>query len=355
MKYYEDKRYHFFELFNEKNGTLIRSNIFGTEKDADMRSFPELIDIGIMGQCESAKFGICKSAGVDCYQSAINSKKKNMSLKNYENILEQSKGRVFQVALGGAGDPNKHEFFQQILEISHKYGVIPNLTTSGFNLTEEEILNIKKYCGAVAVSYYSRLNENGQEKNMMTLDAINKFVSYGCKTNIHYIISNDTIDEAIYRLENEIWPTGIDSIIFILYKPVGLGMTDKKLKNDKKLSVFLNNAINKKHVYNVGFDTCFTSALTNYCDELDMRSVDACEAARFSMYIDSEMNAYPCSFDNQLGKYRVSLLDFEIEEAWYSIEFEQFRNIQKDKCNKCMNKYLCNNGCKLDIDIDLCK
>ena len=47
MIYYEDKKYHFFELFNEKSGTLIRSNVFGTDLEATMRSFPELIDIGI--------------------------------------------------------------------------------------------------------------------------------------------------------------------------------------------------------------------------------------------------------------------------------------------------------------------
>ena len=39
MIYYEDKKYKFFELFNEKNGTLIRSDISGTQMNATMRSF----------------------------------------------------------------------------------------------------------------------------------------------------------------------------------------------------------------------------------------------------------------------------------------------------------------------------
>lgn len=110
MIYYEDKKYKFFELFNEKNGTLIRSDISGTQMNATMRSFPELLDIGIMGQCSAAKAGMCSRVGVECYQNAINSNKKNMSLENYETIMKQCKNRVFQVALGGAGDPNKHEF-----------------------------------------------------------------------------------------------------------------------------------------------------------------------------------------------------------------------------------------------------
>ena len=90
MIYYEDKKYKFFELFNEKNGTLIRSDISGTQMNATMRSFPELLDIGIMGQCSAAKAGMCSRVGVECYQNAINSNKKNMSLETIckiENTL----------------------------------------------------------------------------------------------------------------------------------------------------------------------------------------------------------------------------------------------------------------------------
>ena len=43
----------------KKNGTLIRSDISGTQMNATMRSFPELLDIGIMGQCSAAKAGMC--------------------------------------------------------------------------------------------------------------------------------------------------------------------------------------------------------------------------------------------------------------------------------------------------------
>lgn len=353
MIYYEDKKYKFFELFNEKNGTLIRSDISGTQMNATMRSFPELLDIGIMGQCSAAKAGMCSRVGVECYQNAINSNKKNMSLENYETIMKQCKNRVFQVALGGAGDPNKHEFFEEILSMTREYGIVPNLTTSGYALLQQEINYIRKYCGAVAVSFYSRIESN-QENNDVTIDAIRRFESSGCKTNIHFVVSDDSIDEATYRLENEIWPVGIEAIIFILYKPVGLGRREKIVKKDERLARFLDAAIKKKHFYRVGFDTCFTSALIKYGESLEMSSVDACEAGRFSMYIDAEMNAYPCSFDNQLGKYRVSLENKQIEEIWNGVEFEHFRNIHLQKCNICKDSNICSYGCGLKLGIELC-
>ena len=54
MIYYKDDKYGFFEIFNEKNGTLIRSDIDGV--DPTCRSFPELLDIGIMGHCVNSNF-----------------------------------------------------------------------------------------------------------------------------------------------------------------------------------------------------------------------------------------------------------------------------------------------------------
>ncbi len=354
MIYYEDKKYNYFELFNEENGTLIRSNIRGTSNDATMRSFPELIDIGIMGKCHAAKSGMCSKAGIECYQNAINSNKANMSINDYESILLQSKNKVFQVALGGAGDPNKHENFVEILSLTRKYGIVPNLTTSGYNLSDNEIENIKKYCGAVAVSFYSRLGRTGREENEVTIDAINRLIDAECITNVHFVISDETIEEAIYRLENDIWPQNISAIIFILYKPVGLGKREKMVKNDKRLKNFLDAAVKKNHTFRIGFDTCFTSALIQYDEYIDKSSIDACEAARFSMYIDAEMNAYPCSFDNQSGRYKVSLKDKTIVDAWNSPKFEQFRNIKKNKCDICSGRALCNFGCGLNLGIDLC-
>lgn len=353
MKIYVDKKYRFYELFNEKNGTLIRSNVEGTEEDAKFRSFPELIDIGIMGSCLSGKTGMCKNAGIDCYQNAVSSCKPDMKLDDYEWIISQCKEKVFQVALGGAGDPNKHRDFGDILKVTRDNGIVPNLTTSGYQLLDNEIKLIREYCGAVAVSYYSRL-EGENESNYLTCNAIEKFVSAGCITNIHFIISNDTIEEAIYRLENNIWPNGISAIIFILYKPVGLGIEEKRVRNDDRLKKFMELIVNKNYPYRVGFDTCFTPALCNYEEKISFQSIDACEAARFSMYINSELVAYPCSFDNQIGLYKVALKPDSIQMAWDSVIFEKFRNNSTEKCAECVKNNICNNGCHLKLGIDLC-
>ena len=349
MIYYEDTKFSFWEIFNEQNGTLIRSNVIGTSFDPFMRSFPELIDVGIMSHCDAGKSKCCRSVGVDCYQKGAISTKGNMKLGDYKRIVDEAKGKTFQIALGGAGDPNKHDNFEEILKYTRSNNIIVNMTTSGIDITTKEISLIAEYCGAVAVSYYSKLVD-GKETNDCTLKSIDKLKSL-IQTNVHYVVSNDSIDEAIFRLENDIWPEGINAVIFLLYKPVGFGVDKKVITNYDKIRSFINVALAKKHFYKIGFDTCFTPILLDFQDMFEIQSIDSCEAARFSMYIDSEMYAYPCSFDNQKGKYKISLLESNIQEVWNSNTFDRFRS-RNSICNDCNLHCICNGGCGLELGID---
>ena len=350
MIIYKDEKFGFMEIFNEKNGTLIRGDINGT--DPVMRSFPELLDIGIMGHCVNNRF--CKNAGIDCYQRGYAMRTSHMTLNNFKLIVQQASGKTFQFALGGAGDPNKHPQFEGILKMCREYHIIPNITTSGFLITDNDVRLIRQYCGAVAVSWYSRLN-NGMESNAETINVLKNFINAGCITNVHYVVSKNSIDEAIERLKKDLFPTGISSVIFILYKPVGDGTYNKVLrKEDDKIETFLSHAINRKHPYRIGFDTCFTPAILKYSGVVPTVCINACEASTFSMYIDSQLNCYPCSFGIWNKKFSESLLNKTLKEIWLGDKFSLFRNTRKDKCVICEYKQLCMGGCKLGIDIDLC-
>ena len=81
-----------------------------------------------------------------------------------------------------------------------------------------------------------------------------------------------------------------------------MGRREKIVKKDERLARFLDAAIKKKHFYRVGFDTCFTSALIKYGESLEMSSVDACEAGRFSMYIDARNECISVLFDKSTRK-----------------------------------------------------
>lgn len=121
-----DKKNKFVSIFNSDTGFYMRSGIIENGKDTGidpfMASYPELLDIGIMQTC------VCShKCNVDCYQKAIDRTGNNMSLEDYESIMRQSKGKMFSVALGGAGDVDTHENFEDILKISRKYNIVPSL------------------------------------------------------------------------------------------------------------------------------------------------------------------------------------------------------------------------------------
>ena len=357
MIIYKDKQYRFVEWFNEETGFLMRSNIIKDGQETSVtpigRSYPELIDIGIMGTCTACNNGICKAAGVDCYQNAAQNKRPNMPLEVYKSIIEQSAGKTFQVALGGAGDPNKHEQFGDILKLTCNNHIFPNLTTSGYKLTDEEIELIKKYCGAVAVSFYSKLCISNQESNNITIQAIQRLIDAGCNTNIHYVVSKDNIDEVVYRLENNIFAKGINACVFLLYKPAGQGEPTKMLSiSDKIYQKFIYLATSKHFDFKIGFDSCQTPALKAYGNMIAEESLEYCEAARFSMYIDCENQAYPCSFGWAEDKYRVDLNRNTILDAWNSVQFKSFISKQYDQCVSCTQNEC--RSCVLDLGVSMC-
>lgn len=155
MKKIYDNTYKYTTIFDSKNGFYLRA--YDVDFEPFMAEAPHLIDIGIMGGCVHGKSGLCLKAGIQCYQNAPNVSKPNMTLENYKKILNEVP-TLTQVALGGAGDPDMHENFEDILKYSREKDIVPNFTTSGLGMTPEKAKICKKYCGAVAVSMYSRLD-----------------------------------------------------------------------------------------------------------------------------------------------------------------------------------------------------
>jgi len=345
MNVYIDRKNKFVEQFDPNTGFYMRTGVIEDGKDTGvdpfMRNFPQLIDIGIMERCVCAHK--CK---VDCYQKACDRTGENMSLDDYEDIMKQGEGKLFQVALGGAGDPDTHEHFEEILKLSRQYGVVPNFTTSGIAFTKEKAELCKQYCGAVAVSEH---NADYTER------ALNLLIEAGVKTNIHYVLSAKSIDDAIDRLKNNGFHKGINAIVFLLYKPIGLGKIENILTPDNpKVKEFFDIIDNGKFDFKIGFDSCSCAGIVNNTSKINLDSIDYCEGGRFSMYIDAHMNAMPCSFGNQNPKWFVNLRNHTIQEAWDGEVFNKFRYSLANSCPNCPKRGCCAGGCPICREIVLC-
>lgn len=348
-----DNKYNFKSIFNTKTGFYLRTGVIDesghdTGVDPFMTSFPELIDIGIMGHCIHGLTGKCKESGVQCYQHGDISHSHHMTFEDYRSIIDECKGKTFQVALGGCGDPDQHPDFEKILAYTVDNDIVPNFTTSGFGLTEDKIKLCKQYCGAVAVSWY---------RSKYTIEAVKNLVDAGIITNIHYVIGDNTIDEAIKLLETNGFPNGINAVIFLLHKPVGLGQSSNVLsKDDERVAKFFKLIDTKKFQFKIGFDSCTIPGILTFMKNVDKTSIDTCEAARWSMYITSDMKGLPCSFDNQEQRYAVDIKEAgSIQAVWDSEQFNQIRKKFECACPDCKNRKNCLGGCPLMRGIQLCE
>jgi radical SAM protein with 4Fe4S-binding SPASM domain len=300
-----------------------------------------------MGFCTHGTLGLCLSAGVQCYQSGSRIKKPNMSLSDYKRLIDECVGRTFQVALGGRGDPNEHEDFAELLSYSRKHNIVPNFTTSGYGLTEKQADLAKEYCGAAAVSWYN---------SEYTLNALKLLLKSGVKSNVHFVLSNSSIDHAVTLLRNKLLdlPEGTNALIFLLHKAVGMGSAENVLRpSDPRVKVFFEE-VDKIIGGNIkiGFDSCCVPGLINYSQNVEEMSFDTCEAARWSMYICADMIAVPCSFDKESG---FDLKSGTVADAWQSERFKLFGQSFQTACKNCGQKKICLGGCPIQKQIILCE
>lgn len=344
-----DPKYSFFSVFDPKTGAYVRSGIIenglDTNVDPFMAAFPHLIDVGVMGHCIHGRTGLCVKAGIGCYQSGLTVEEPNMTVEDFRWIARQCRHRTNQFALGGRGDPDQHEHFAELLQICRENEIVPNFTTSGYGMTPKLAQLCKEYCGAVAVSWY---------RSAYTLRAIQLLLDAGVKTNIHYVLGKNTMDEALQRLETENFPHGINGIVFLLHKPAGLGSKENMLADDDPRVVQFFSYVDKgSHAYKIGVDSCTVPGIVNHCRSVTPQSLDTCEGGRFSCYVSADMQMMPCSFDQE-KRFGVSLRGSSIEDVWNSPAFDAFRHSLRTSCPDCPQRDACMGGCPLMPEVVLC-
>ena len=336
--------------FDDCTGEYTRSNVYdqaGNETliEPFMGDFPHLLDIGIKGFCEHGLTGNCLDAGVYCYQRGSDTKKSDMEVNDYKNLMKQCEGLTYQVALGGRGDADCHKDYEAILYSTREKGIVPNITTSGFLFDENKARITEEYCGAAAVSWYKR---------PYTYKTIDLLLSRKVACNLHFILSSESIYEAVDLLETDGFPKGIQTVVFLLYKPIGYEKEHLILKPDHPLlKTFFSYMNNNQQSFRMGFDSCLAPGVLLHCRDVAPECIEPCESGRFSAYIDADMQMYPCSFV-QKDRFRGDLYKHRISDVWNSDVFESFRSYQRSSCPNCSKRDFCMGGCPQIPSIHLC-
>lgn len=342
--FYYDSENDTAEFFDNKTGWTLCSDklsfsdadksVIWTGVEPERRNWPALLDIGVMGHCTT-----CETCRVYCYQKArdyVN--RPDMPFETYKKILDEVKEHTWQVSMGGAGNFNFHADFERMMKYARDIGIVPNYTTA-ILLDDKQIEITKKYAGAVAISWHPTKAAEGKPFDNdytvpqdYTLKSIQKSLSAGIVTNVHYVLSRESIKFAIDSLTNNLFPKGLYAVVFLRYKPVGYGKDDICILKDdddtKKFFSIVNNWNPSEHNnLNIGFDSCMVPLTVGYNSNINPSSLLSCEAARQSMYFSPDGYGLPCSFGNQDKKWYVS---GTVKSIWNSKLFSDFK-----KCANC--------------------
>lgn len=310
------------------------------KENPSISPWPELADISISNHC---------TKGCDyCYRDSGNNFA-FISLNDYEYILNELQhpkwGNIFQVAIGG-GEPLEHPQLNQIIEATISRNIVLNLTTNGINLNNEYASFFKGKVGAVAVSV--------ADIQTLDLDKARILLKESVRTNIHYVLSNKNISQAVDILRgkyNEIL-SGLNSIIFLTHKPHGRGSMADILNISDGLKHFIKQIDHNMCSARIGFDACFVPLLLHFT-KTDSTHVDSCEGGFFSIYIDENLNVKPCSFDNN-GLYTFNLREYSFSDIW-EYKLTSYREDVVNCCKrKCRKKTECRGACHFYNEITCC-
>jgi radical SAM protein with 4Fe4S-binding SPASM domain len=272
-----------------------------------------------------------------------------MKFLDYENVIRQAaRLGATQVALGG-GNPNEHPEFAEILRLTRRnYGIVPNYTTNGYGLSPPVLRATAEHCGAVAVSAYQPYS--------FVATTVRRLRDYGIRTNLHFVLDASSVETALAWLYHPPeFISQVNAIVFLNYKPVGRGAMNTRLLGRSNLCQNLIEAATiNMHSFKVGFDSCMVSGLVTAA-MIDPVWFDACEAARFSMFVSEKLQMYPCSFMETIYP-GISLTDSNMLDAWQNAEsFQAIRRALRDPgCRGCDMQTVCRGGCPILPSINLC-
>lgn len=308
--------------FNKINGEFNRWGKTMND-DPDMSPYgPEIADIEISTIChKNCKFCYKQNSNIGSY----------MPFNMFTKIFDKLPNTITQIAFG-IGDIDVNPDTYRIMKYCRDNGVIPNITINGSRMTEYDYTMLSGLCGSVAVSLYDYTE---------CFNAVKTLRKNGMKqVNIHALISKETFDQCMSTITS--WETGelnnyVNAIVFLMLKPVGKGKALHSITNDQFKELI--NGI-KKHKVRAGFDSCSAPHVMKYLPEQE-QYIESCESTLFSIYVNVNGEAYPCSFSedtiNPINLLEVN--DFNAE-VWNNPTFKTFRRLlieTKDKkgCRAC--------------------
>ena len=261
-----------------------------------------------------------------------------MSLDLFKKTLDKFPSVLTQVALG-IGDLGANRDLWDIMRYCRSCGVVPNITINGAGLTDRRVGLLAELCGAVAVSAHDF---------EVCFSAVRKLNRAGLKqVNIHALVSADTLHVCralINAVQIDRRLKDLNALVFLALKQIGQ-RNDLEHATEGQFAALVKSALSAG--IKVGFDSCSAPSFLKAIRERDDRErlelrAESCESYLYSIYVDVQGKAFPCSFcasEPDGGHAIAECVDF-VKDVWMSEKAENWRNLLRASGRRCPKRII---------------
>ena len=316
-----------------------------TDESIGLLSGPTEVHFAITNRC---------SAGCDhCYMEAGQADDDEMNTDAFKKALDVLVGmKVFHVALGG-GDALERDDLFEIAAYARDNGIVPNLTISGINLTEEIAKKMHVF-GQVNVSV-DGLGSNyaifrGKDMFGHADKALDMLTGAGVSAGINCVLGRDNFDmlEELFAYAAD---KSLSEIEFLRLKPSGRG---RQLYMQHRTTYVQNTALtpklaelSEKYGLTAKIDCSFVPMLCYHHpprEVLESMATYGCQAGNVLLGVRSNGSVSGCSFLPNSG-----LSIFDLPENYGKAQhFDTFRDWPSGAprpCCDCDYLDICKGGC----------
>lgn len=321
------------------------------KKKRDYLSAPTEVHFSVTNECPLE----CKH----CYVGAGEKLSNELTLKEMKSSIDLlAEMGVFHIAFGG-GEPFARDDFQKIVEYTKRKGIIPNVTTNGYYITER----VAKWCRIFGVIHVSMDGVGKKYRDIRGIDgfkiadkAVELLHRNGCRVGINCVIVRSNFDH-LPTLIKYAKSKGVKEVLFLRYKPSGRGgkhYKEVKLTRQQNENVFPYLVdLAQKYEILVSIDCSFIPMVCHHeprKEELDFFGVQGCEGGNTLAGVTPDGKFNACSFCHDYGGHI-----FELKEKWDSSpHFKKFRewgSNAPEPCKSCRYLDICRGGCHVVSEI----
>ena len=318
-----------------------------TADDPEMSPFgPEILDLEITDICNGVDGKLCPY----CYKNNT-PHGKNMPFEAFKAIIEKINynSQLTQVAFGLGSTASENSALWAMCDYLRNNHIIPNGTVA--QLDECHAQMIAKKFGGCAVSYHGSFNILADTVQKLT-NWKNKSSGKLAQVNIHFMIAEETYDEALKLFElvkSDVRFKNLHTIVFLGLKKCGRAKNGFTKLSDTKFEKLIKIAFAEN--IGLGFDSCqankFAHVISKIANEgiINLKHLNAlqqmiepCEGSCFSAYSNVDGVYFHCSFMEQTGKMSgFDLLSGNFKDYWDGKigNVNQWRQLLKESNRNC--------------------